>query len=138
MKQALFTLIIFLFLTTCTNTDNSMKTDILSGTWNVVNISGGFVGINDDYDSGIITWTFVAANSKLLVENNNGLAGTIYDGIPTGEYDYEILIQENETFLVINSQEFAGIIISDGQLVLDQNKMSTGSGADGFILRFNP
>ncbi|WP_190808809.1 hypothetical protein [Flagellimonas sp. S3867] len=138
MKHLLFAVILVTSLTRCSNNDDDMKTDIISGTWSISNISGGFAGINDDYASGIITWTFSATTSKLQVVNNNGLAGIIYDGLPTGTYDYTILGTEKESFLSINGQEFAGIIVSEGQLVLDQNKMSSGSGADGFVLRFNP
>ena len=136
MKSSIASLIFILLFTKCSNTDDGIKPDVLNGVWQVENISGGFAGINDDYETGTITWTFTTATSKLQVVNNNGLAGIIYDGLPTEEYGYSILEVEKELFLHINGQEFAGITLLNGQLILDQNKTTSGTGADGFVLRF--
>ncbi len=142
MKQSILALVFvgFLTLVGCSTTDNAPapKEDILSGSWEVQNISGGFAGINDDYEAGIITWTFTTPTSKLEIINNNDKAGIIYDGLVSGEYDYSILTVSNKQYLEINGQEFAGISISNGQLLLDQNQISTGTGADGFQLLFTP
>ncbi|MFS4456982.1 hypothetical protein [Maribacter sp. 2304DJ31-5] len=138
MKATAFVLLFVLTLLGCTDTDGTKDADILSGTWQVQNISGGFAGIDDDYTSGVITWTFASVTSKLTVVNTNDPTTAIYDGLPTGTYDYAILLVQNEHYLEIDGQEFSGISFLDGQLLLDQNNRSTGSGADGFVLRFNP
>ena len=37
-------------------------------------------------------------------------------------------------YLQINDKEIGGIVVDKSQLVLDQNKTSMGSGADGFAM----
>ena len=137
MKPIVIAFILTLVLSNCTNNDDGPKKDILTGSWNVQHISGGFAGIDDDYESGVIVWTFNANNATLSVENNNE-ADVIYDGLPTGSYSYAILTVEGEQFLEINGQEQYGIIRSSGQVLLDENKTSTGSGADGFQILLAP
>jgi hypothetical protein len=136
MEKFIITILCFITLTACSNTDNESKEDILSGVWNVQNINGGFVGMDQDFEEETITWTFNADNSTLTVVNNNVLVDVIYDGLDTGSYPYTIIEVDNERFLEIDGQEFGGISFTNGQLLLDQNKISTGSGADGFILLF--
>ncbi len=137
MKPILIAFVLTLALSNCTDNDDGAKKDILTGTWNVKNISGGFVGIDDDYESGVIVWTFNANNATLSVENNNE-ADVIYDGLPTGSYSYAILTVEGEQFLEIDGQEQFGIVLSSGQVLLDENKKSTGTGADGFQILLVP
>ena len=50
----------FMFLLfSCTSDDDNQKTEAtLNGSWHLVNISGGLVGVNDDFDTGLITWIF--------------------------------------------------------------------------------
>ncbi|MEZ4810856.1 MAG: hypothetical protein R2819_10915 [Allomuricauda sp.] len=131
MKIWIYTVIFTIGLLACSSSDDDTQKDIVAGTWNVQNISGGFAGINDDYAPGTIIWAFNPANQTLQVTNNNE-ADTIYDGLPTGQYSYSVLSVENELFLQINDQEFSGITIFSRQLLLDENKKSTGTGADGF------
>ncbi|MCK5442788.1 MAG: hypothetical protein KAJ23_12935, partial [Maribacter sp.] len=71
--------------------------------------------------------------SKLTVINNN-TANTLYDGLDTGEYPYSILTKNKVLYLLINGQEFGGITLSQNELTLNQNELSTGSGADGFVV----
>ncbi len=137
VEKFIITILCFITLTACSNSDNEPKDDILSGIWNVQNISGGFVGMNQDFEEETITWTFNASDSKLTVVNNNVLVDVIYDGLDSGSYPYSIIEVDDESFLEINGQEFAGISFANSQLLLDQNKMSTGTGADGFVLLFN-
>lgn len=135
MKNILIALFTLLYLSNCSQTDDNEKKDVLEGSWNLTTISGGFAGIDDDYPAGDIVWTFVSSESKLEINNNN-TANTLYDGLPTGEYIYTLLTVDNELFLKINGDEFAGIILSENRLTLDQNRSSSGSGADGFVLLF--
>jgi hypothetical protein len=136
MKHLFIIFAFGIFLSNCTN-DGAPKEDILTGTWNVQNISGGLSGIDDDYEAGVIIWTFSAENATLSVENNNE-ANVIYDGLPSGNYAYSILTVEGEQFLEINGQGQFGIVLSNGQVLLDQNKTSTGTGADGFQIILVP
>lgn len=138
MEKFIITILCFITLTACSNSDNESKEDILSGVWNVQNISGGFVGMNQTFETATITWTFNTSDSRLTVVNNNVLVDVIYDGLDSGLYLYSIVEVDDESFLEINGQEFAGISFTNGQLILNQNKISTGSGADGFIISFAP
>ena len=131
MKIWICTVILTIGLLACSGGDDVAQKDIVAGTWNVQNISGGFAGINDDYATGTITWTFNDTSKTLQVTNNNE-ADVIYDGLPTGQYNYSILSMENELFLTINGQESFGIAVFNQQLLLDENKKTTGTGADGF------
>lgn len=135
MKNILIALFTLLYLSNCSQTDDNSKKDVLEGSWNLSKISGGFAGIDEDYPDGNIVWTFVSSESQLEINNNN-TANTLYDGLPTGEYIYTLLTVDNELFLEINGDEFAGILLSGDRLTLDQNRSSSGSGADGFVLQF--
>ncbi|MFD2098534.1 hypothetical protein [Flagellimonas iocasae] len=137
MKHLLIIFIFGIVLSNCDNGDDTTKKDALTGTWNVQHIGGGFAGIDNDYESGVIVWTFSAENGTLTVENNNE-ADVIYDGFPTGSYSYSILTVEGEQFLEIDGQEQFGIVRSNGQVLLDANKTSTGTGADGFQIVLVP
>ena len=131
----LFVLSAFIVLIGC-NSNDDIEKDPFDGVWDVSNISGGFAGINDDYPHGIITWSFDGQNSKLTVANNNA-NNTIYDGFESGKYPYSILAIDKTLYLEINGQEFGGVVISQNELVIDQNITSTGSGADGFVILLN-
>lgn len=107
----------------------------LVGSWNIINISGGFAGVDDDFAEGIIVWKFNEENSTLIIQNGNEV-NTIYDGLESGNYTYSIIEVEDNAFLVINESEFGAIVLANEALVIDQNKMSVGSGADKFVLKF--
>ena len=128
----LFVLITITLLVGCGSNDGTEK-DPIDGVWDVSNISGGFAGINDDYPQGTILWSFDAQNSNLTITNNN-TTNTLYDGFESGEYAYTILHKNKTLYLQVNGQEFGGVVISQNELVINQNITSTGSGADGFVI----
>ncbi len=121
-----------LLLVGCNTSDDTGK-DPINGVWDLRNISGGFAGINDDYPPGIITWSFSKKNSVLTVINNNG-TNTIYDGFESGKYPYSILQIDKVLYLEIDGNEFGGLVISQNELVIDQNICVSGNGVDGFVL----
>jgi len=115
------------------NDDDLTQASTTNGTWNLKNISGGLSGINDDYDQGIIKWIFNSQTLTLTVENNNS-QNTNYDGFESGIYSYSILESGGNSYLIVEDIEFGGFALTENNLVIDQNKTSTGSGADGFII----
>ncbi len=138
MKSKILTFFIVMslvLLVSCTNDSNSIQIDTINGSWNLTNISEGLAGIDDDYDTGIIKWIFDSQNLTLTVENNN-LSNTIYDGFESGIYMYSILEINGNSYLLIEDIEFGGYTVTQNNLMIDQNEISTGSGADGFVLRF--
>lgn len=78
MKSVKLTLLLILslaFVTNCDNDDNSNKAENLNRVWNLKNVSGGFPGIDVDYESGIVNWNFDSETQTLTVMSsltNNG------------------------------------------------------------------
>jgi hypothetical protein len=132
-KLCLLIILSLVFFTNCNSNDDSNLAETLNGIWNVKNISGGFAGINDDYDAGIVTWTFI--NQVITIKNNES-QGNIYSGFKSGTYNYSINEVNGNNYIVINNAEYGGCTLSINNLTIDQNQSSSGSGADGFMLQF--
>ncbi|MCK0144279.1 hypothetical protein MWU78_01290 [Arenibacter sp. F26102] len=126
---------ILLVLLGCT-TENSHGNEVLvRGSWNLTNVSGGFAGVDDDFEKGKIVWEFDAKADTLMVVNNDE-SNSIYNGLPTATYTYSVLQEKDKFYLVVNDKEIGGITVGETKLLLDQNSTTFGSGADGFILVF--
>jgi hypothetical protein len=132
-KLCLLIILSLVFFTNCNSNDDSNLAETLNGIWNVKNISGGFAGIDDDYDAGIVTWTFI--NQVITIKNNES-QGNIYSGFKSGTYNYSINEVNGNNYIVINNAEYGGCTLSINNLTIDQNQSSSGSGADGFMLQF--
>ena len=117
MKLGKLSLLLFLgiaLLTGCSNDDDSLQEETLNGIWNVNNISGGIAGIDNGYETGIITWTF---NNQTLTVENNAAQGNIYNGFESGTYSYLLLEDENEQFINLNeSGDYLKIIIENDEM----------------------
>ena len=127
MKSKILVLLVVGFcgvIASCNN-DDSIQATTINGTWNLKNISGGLAGINDDYDQGIIKWVFDSQALTLTVENNNS-QNTFYDGFESGIYSYSILESGGNSYLFVEDTEFGGYTFTENNLLLDQNKISTG------------
>ena len=137
LKTLIFTLLIgSRLLSPCSNDTNiNPKKENLNGPSNLKKLSAGFAGLDENYPNGAITWTFNAQNQTIIVDNNIPASeGFIFD---SGTYNYSITTVNNQEYLNIDSGEFGGLSIStNNNLVIDQNVMSSGVGADGFILSF--
>ena len=134
MKTPVYVLILILFTFSCNNDDDAQQnTDpTLEGTWSLVNVYGGLAGVDDDFDMGTITWDFDEDNLELTVTNTNTTA-VIYDGFPSGTYDYELFTPTDENASVtINTFSYVITTLTSSQLILDE-----GVAADGFLLTFN-
>jgi len=136
MKSKILVLLVLGFcgvIVSCNN-DELTPASTINGTWNLKNISGGLAGINDDYNQELIIWIFDSQTLTLTVENNNS-QNTIYDGLDSGIYSYSLLERDGNSYLIVEDTEFGGYTFTENILILDQNETSTGSGADGFIIR---
>jgi hypothetical protein len=106
MKIGKLTLIMILgivFFTSCNNEDDSIQTTNLNGTWNLKNVSGGFPGIDVDYENGIVTWQFVPEFENLIVLSsliNNG-PQSAYLPLQSGNYNYAVTETNGKTFIEI-------------------------------------
>ena len=104
--------------------------------WHLINVSGGIAGVNDSFSLETIVWSFNEDTFILTIENNN-TDDTKQDGHDSGEYDYSIVTENNEEFIVLDGTEIGAIYLtSQNILVIDENVTSSGAGADGFLYTF--
>lgn len=123
------------FFVGCTDDIHTSPQDqSLNGTWKLINLSGGFAGLDENYPSGTITWTFNSHNQTLIIDNNQPTSKSfIFD---SGTYNYSIIEMNTQKYLKIDNEEYGELTILSHELIIDQNKISNGVGADGFIMKF--
>ena len=134
MKSTFYILGLILVVLSCNSDDDAQQNTepTLFGPWSLVNVSGGFAGVNDDFEIGTITWNFNLENLELTVTNTN-TTNVIFDGLPSGTYDYALLTPiDEDASVVINTFSYDITTLSSSQLVLDE-----GIAFDGFLLTFN-
>tara|TARA_R110002111_G_scaffold6659_4_gene28301 strand:- start:1225 stop:1644 length:420 start_codon:yes stop_codon:yes gene_type:complete len=124
---------LILVFTGCSTDNAHEKNDKLGGTWSLINVSGGFAGIDEDFEKEAIVWKFDTKDGTLIVANNDG-SNAINNGLPTGTYTYSVLQEKDQFYLEVNDKEIGEIVIDKSQLVLDQNSTTMGNGADGFVM----
>ena len=116
--------------------DNVSQKETLNGNWNLINISGGFAGINDTLPEGLVTWSFDGQDSTLTIDNNCAQAD-LFCGHASGAYKYSTIEINNKFFLSINNNEVGQYkIFNNNTLIIDQNNTQSSSGTDGFLFRF--
>ncbi len=132
MKKIIFICAIFIsvLLSSCSNDNKSNKNDSVSGRWKLVNVTGTFAGINNNFTSGLITWDFNAITQTVTVVNNN-TDPNLWDVLETGVYNFQII--NNPDFPCGESIEIDGSVfgcysVVNDSLVIDQ------SIADGFAI----
>jgi hypothetical protein len=133
IRVIIISLGLMLVLLGCTNDNTHGNDDVVRGSWNLINVSGGFAGVDDDFEKGKIVWKFDGKTESLIVVNNDA-SNSIYNGLPTGTYTYSVLQEKDKFYLFVNDKEVGGILVAETKLVLDQNIITSGSGADGFVL----
>ncbi len=134
MKTTFYVFVLTLLMVSCSNNDDEQQNSnpTLDGSWSLVNVSGGFAGIDYDFEVGLITWVFNQGDLELTVTNTN-TTNVIYDGLPSGVYDYEVLTPTGEdTSVIINTFNYTITTLSSSQLVLNE-----GIAFDGFLLTFS-
>lgn len=132
MKKYIYTFIIVLFTISCSNDDDCPTNNdpTIKGTWSLVNISGGFAGVDQDFEAGIITWKFNIQAQELTITNTN--TDAVFDGYPSGVYDFEIITTEDSfTIVVEDNIDLEVETLTNNQLVLDESIAS-----DGFLYTF--
>ncbi len=112
-----------------TTKSDSTKSAI-DGKWNLMRIHGGITGANETHSVGEIEWTFSTQNATLTVNNTAG--NSTYYYLPSGTYTFQQISGSTGNYLVIDANELGQIVYSGNQLLIDENKKSTGEGACGF------
>ena len=128
MKRILFLLLVTLFFG-CRNDDDGSSFIGLQGKWNLINVSGGFIGADNDFDKGVIIWEFNEVSKQLVITNNN-VEPSISDGLAAGTYSYTILPLNDVMELVVNEINLGVLQIQDRSFTLNELPR------DGFIFSF--
>lgn len=119
----------------CDKKNETPQMETLNGTWNLKNISGGFAGVDDDFETGLVTWTFDEPSSTLTVVNNSSQE-FIYSGYETGTYTYTIVEISGHEYMIIEGTEHGKYLIQGNLLTINENELQSGAGADGFVFEF--
>ncbi|OBX22155.1 hypothetical protein LX77_03201 [Gelidibacter algens] len=136
MKVRILTLFLTLGLViciSCNNDDDSSQNETLIGSWNLKTAKAGLLGIDEDFETGIITWAF---NNQNLTVVNNTTDENSYSGYESGTYSYSIVESNGNSYITINNAEVGKYILSKNNLTINENELQSGSGNDGFILAF--
>ncbi|AXT20591.1 hypothetical protein D7030_00665 [Flavobacteriaceae bacterium AU392] len=139
MKTKFFALsFLFITLFSCSNSDDVIQeipAPVLL--WSLDNTANNI--ISNDFTSRLITWEFNPNNLMLTVVNGN-TDDSIFDGLDSDVYAFDIREIDEGSFLFINGEEYGGIEISTEQrLVIDRNATSDGGDdtmEDRFVLTF--
>jgi len=130
---------LLLFLISCEDEEENI--DPIIGSWNLIQLTGGLAGIDENYAPGDIVWTF--SEDRLFIEGSSMF-------IPEGESSY--LIAEYGDSLFLNrdyrvespTQFFTYLEINDDEMTLDENSWlyitdndtTLTALADGFFYSF--
>ena len=125
-------LVIVLISFGCQNDNESNFTqDQLSREWKFVKVTGGLLGVNQEIEPGMITWSFNSFTNTVTIVNTT-TDQMLYDFFETGVYNYQILESSSDfgcdEVLKIDNIELGCLSIVDDKLVIDQTY------ADGFRL----
>jgi hypothetical protein len=131
-KPHFFTALILIFtaLISCSSDSSSSTNDPVAGQWKLVNVTGTFGGINNNFPLGMITWNFNPNNQTVTVVNNN-TNPNLWDVLETGVYDYQYINNPESPCgesIEIDGSVFGCYTIENDSLVIDQ------SIADGFAI----
>ncbi|MDF3029159.1 MAG: hypothetical protein K0S23_3466 [Fluviicola sp.] len=140
MKKLIYSsftvLFVLLLFTSCkkevTNRQGHSTKSTIDGKWSVVRVYGGIAGADENHPVGEIEWTFNSQNGTLTVNNTTG--NSVYYYLPAGTYSFQEISNASQNYLVIDANELGQFVISGNQMLIDENKKSTGEGACGFYL----
>ncbi|WP_281986258.1 hypothetical protein [Aquimarina aggregata] len=113
--------VLILSMISCSNDDDSNDAIAsgLNGKWNLVNISGGFTGIDHDFANGTIVWDFNETNNMVTVTNNN-TDTTISDILPSGTYSYSIVDKESIKELIVNDINRGTFEMTNDEFIINE------------------
>ena len=133
MKTNFYFLALMLLTLSCKSDDDldHNLNPTLIESWSLVNVSGGFAGVDDDFNDGVILWNFSNDPSEITITNTN-TTEVVHSGYPSGTYSYEIETTPNDTTVVIENTDLRIISLTTNQLILDEGMVS-----DGFQYTFN-
>lgn len=119
-------LVLCIFLS-CSSNDDTIPTATTE--WNLISVTGGLAGVDDTFDSGLITWTFNSNTNTVIVVNNN-TDDTLIDFFDSGTYTYVTTVVGSDIHVTIDGIEFGVITQTASQMTLDQQAL------DGYLVTF--
>lgn len=130
MTRSIFLSLALIFsLLSCSNDDDNSPIGI-EGEWNLTNIQGGFLGVDQDFDRGVVVWNFNPATEMVTVSNNY-IGTDVSVGPASGTYPYIISAPADAEELIINEISLGVITISGTSFSLNELAI------DGFKYTFN-
>ncbi|TSE11482.1 MULTISPECIES: hypothetical protein [Aquimarina] len=100
-------------------TNPDLNSSGLGGEWNLINVSGGFIGINENLDKGIIIWNFNETNKNVVITNNN-MNDAINDILPTGTYNFSMVTINGNEELIINDRNLGNFELTNNEFTIDE------------------
>ncbi len=100
-------------------TDPNMNSSGLNGKWSLVQVTGGFVGVDDSFENGVIVWDFNEAAKRVQVTNNN-TKDVIYDVLPSGTYDYTVDGVQSNLEFVVDKKKMGKFQLIDNQFTVEE------------------
>ncbi len=132
-KEQFLVLAFGIFLLQSCSPDESIpiQDNLLLNTWHMQQISGGIAGINEQFDTDELTWTFLD-NDSIEVQNNvhPDSSKYLFCLFDSGTYSYTFTDTSGVQSLVIDQYHFNISDLTDTLLDLDN-----GAVADGFYYR---
>lgn len=131
MKYFIGLIILFSIIGCSKDDDNSPTPNSsgLQGDWNLVNVTGGFIGINENFEKGVIVWVFNEDTKIVKITNKN--TKDVYDVLPSGTYTYSILTVNDSKELIIDDKNVGNFKLTTNQFTIDDQFR------DGFRVTFN-
>ncbi|MCF6129961.1 hypothetical protein L1S35_09755 [Flavobacterium sp. AS60] len=123
-------ILIMLLFVGCSKDSSTPTSDSVTGQWKLVNVSGTFAGINNDFPEGMITWDFNPITQTVTVTNNN-TDPNLWDVLETGVYNYHFVNNPEmpcAESIYIDGSEYGCYSVVNDSLIIDQ------SIADGFAV----
>ncbi|MBW1296989.1 hypothetical protein [Aquimarina litoralis] len=111
------------------NNNNTVNTEQIQGKWSLVNVSGGFAGVDQDIEKGLIEWDFNSDTGMVTITN------TITDSsfntiLPSGMYSYSISAPADADDLIVNDVNLGRINFENTSFTVQETLV------DGFTFRF--
>ncbi len=122
MKRALYITILAIVLGCSGDDDTNVIIPLtgIDGVWNLINVTGGFVGTDHDFESGLITWDFEESSQTVTITNNN-TDDTLEDSFPSGTYTYTIITaQGGNQEILVDGRNIGNFELTSNQFTIDE------------------
>jgi len=130
--KSFYVIILSILLFSCSSDDDSTRETTLQGTWNLVNVTGGIAGIDEDIERGMVVWDFNMTSGMVTITNN--ITDSTFDtSLPSGTYSYSVSAPADDDVLIVNEVSLGTINIAGSTFTVGQ---SSGISQDGLVFLF--